>query len=284
MTHGALVLAGGGLAGIAWETGVLLGIQDAEPATAAHILGAPTVLIGTSAGSNVAAQISAGVSLEDLFERQLDETTSEIFVHVDFAEFMANLASARLEATSPDDARRRVGTLAINAKTVERDDRRGVIEDRLSGIDWTERDLRITAVDADSGVPVVFDRSSGVSLVDAVEASSAVPGIWPVVPIGTHRYVDGGVRTMANADFAAGRDPILVLMPQPERTPNGYSIDPDELAALAPSRVHVIYADAASVEAFGSNPLDPSVRAASARAGRALGRTVAVEVAALWRG
>jgi NTE family protein len=282
MTNGALVLAGGGVAGIAWETGVLLGIQDVEPAAAALIIGQPTTLIGTSAGSNVAAQISTGTPLETLFERQLDDKSGEIYVEADFVAFMANMAAIQSEASSPDDARSRIGTLAKNTETVEREVRRGVIEARLPGMVWSDRDLRIVSVDADSGVPIVFDRASGVSLVDAVEASSAVPGIWPVVPLAGHRYIDGGVRTMANADLAAGFDPVLVLVPQTGRTPNGYSIDPAELASLAPSRVHVIYADAASVAAFGINPLDPGVRRPAALAGRELGRSIAAQVAAFW--
>jgi NTE family protein len=284
MTNGALVLAGGGLAGIAWETGVLLGIQDVEPEAAARIIGAPTTLIGTSAGSNVAAQISTGTPLEQLFERQLDEKTSEIFVEADFEAFMANMAAAQSEATSPDDARSRIGTIAKNTKTFAREVRRAVIEARLSGMVWSDRDLRITSVDADTGIPVVFDRESGVSLVDAVEASSAVPGIWPVVPLAGHRYIDGGVRTMANADLAIGFDPVLVLIPQTERTPSGYAIDPAELESLAPSRVHVIYADAAAVAAFGTNPLDPGVRGPSALVGRDLGRSIASYIAGFWRG
>jgi NTE family protein len=279
---GALVLAGGGVAGIAWETGVLLGIQDIEPAVAARIIGSPTTLIGTSAGSTVAAQIAAGAALGDLFNRQLEETTTEVYVEADFTAFMANMTAARSEATSPDDARSRIGTIAKNTRTVDRAVRRGAIEARVSGMAWSDRDLRITAVDADSGVPVVFDRTSGVSLVDALEASSAVPGIWPVVPLAGRLYIDGGVRTMANADLASGFDPVLVLLPQPERTPAGYSIDPAELERLAPSRVHVVYADAAAVAAFGANPLDPSARRPSALAGRELGRSVAADVAAFW--
>ena len=284
MTNGALVLAGGGVAGVAWETGVLLGIQDIEPEAAARIIGAPTILIGTSAGSTVAAQISMGVPLEAQFERQLEEKTSEISVEADFAESIANMAAAQSEATSPDDARRRIGTLAKNAKTIDPEVRRAAIEARLSGATWTDRDLRITAVDADSGVPIVFDRASGVSVIDAVEASSAVPGIWPVVPLAGHRYIDGGMRTIANADLAAGFDPVLVLIPLPERTPIGYSIDPAELESLASSRVHVIYADTAAVAAFGTNLLDPAVRKPSALAGRELGRRIAPEVASFWRG
>jgi NTE family protein len=282
MTNGALVLAGGGLAGIAWETGVLLGIQDVEPEAAARIIGAPTTLIGTSAGSTVSAQISTGTPLEDLFERQLEEKTSEVYVEADFAAFMASMAAAQSGATSPNDARSRIGTIAKNTTTVDREVRRGAIEARLPGVAWSDRDLRITSVDADTGVPIVFDRASGVTLVDAVEASSAVPGIWPVVPLAGHRYIDGGVRTMANADLAAGFDPVLVLIPQPERTATGYSIDPAELEPLAPSRVHVIYADAAAVAAFGTNPLDPGVRKPAALAGRDLGRSIAAQVAAFW--
>lgn len=76
MTRG-LVLAGGGLAGIAWETGVLLGIADAAPDVAAAVLDSE-VLVGTSAGSAVAAQISSGVALPELFERQLAGTVAEI--------------------------------------------------------------------------------------------------------------------------------------------------------------------------------------------------------------
>jgi NTE family protein len=284
MTHGALVLAGGGLAGIAWETGVLLGIQDVEPEAAARIIGAPTTLIGTSAGSNVAAHLSAGTPLESLFERQLGETHSEVSVEVDFESFMARMAAAQREATSPDDARARVGTIAKDTTTVAREVRRGVIEARLNGIEWSDRDLRITSVDADTGVPIVFDRLSGVSLADAVEASSAVPGIWPVVPLGGRRYIDGGARTMANADLAAGFDPVLVLMPQTERTLTGYSIDPAELESLAPARVHSIHADAASVAAMGTNPLDPEVRRPAALAGRDLGQRIAAQISAFWIG
>lgn len=247
-------------------------------------MGAPTTLIGTSAGSNVAAQISAGTPLAELFERHLDERHHEVYVEVDFETFMASMAAAQSEATSADDARRRIGTIAKNTPTVEPEVRRAVIEGRLDGIVWSDRDLRITAVDADTGVPVVFDRTSGVSLVDAVEASSAVPGVWPVVRLPLGNYIDGGVRTMANADLAVGFDPVLVLMPQPEQATAGPSIDPAELAALAPARVHVVYADDAAIAAMGTNPLDPGVRKPAALAGRELGRHIAADVAAFWGG
>ena len=77
MTKRALVLAGGGVAGIAWEIGILQGIADASPATAAA-LRESDVLVGTSAGSTVAAQLISGLSLDALFERQLETSTTEL--------------------------------------------------------------------------------------------------------------------------------------------------------------------------------------------------------------
>jgi NTE family protein len=282
MAIGALVLAGGGVAGIAWEIGVLTGIEDVEPSAAEQILRRPTMLLGTSAGAAAAAQIAGGMSMADLFAAQVADETAEIFVKIDLAEFGAMMSSATGEATSRDDARRRLGQIALNADTVSPAERRAAIEGRLVVKTWGERDLRITTVDAESGEPRIFDRNSGVSLAEAVDASCAIPGIWPTVELDGHKYMDGGTRSIANADLAAGHDPVLVLVPSTEQTPIGQSIPQAELDALAPARVHVIYADATSVAAFGANPLDPANRRPAALAGRALGRAVATEIAAFW--
>jgi NTE family protein len=282
MANGALVLAGGGVAGIAWEIGVLTGIEDVEPSVAQRIVGRPTMLLGTSAGAAAAAQIAGGLSLADLFAAQVADETAEIFVEIDLAEFGAMMSSAMGEATSRDDARRRLGQIALNADTVSTAERRAAIEGRLIVKTWGERDLKITTVDAESGELRILDRTSGVSLAEAVDASCAIPGIWPAVELDGHKYMDGGMRSIANADLAAGHDPVLVLVPSTEQTPMGQSISQSELDALAPARVHVVYADATSVAAFGTNPLDPANRRPAALAGRALGRAVATEIAAFW--
>src|SRR4051794_21098302 len=61
-----LVLGGGGVTGIAWETGLLLGLQDlgVDVTTA-------DAVVGTSAGSVVGAQITTGITLSDLFDYQV---------------------------------------------------------------------------------------------------------------------------------------------------------------------------------------------------------------------
>jgi NTE family protein len=135
------------------------------------------------------------------------------------------------------------------------------------------------AVDAASGEPIVFTPDSGVALVDAVAASSAFPGIWPPVTIGEHRYMDGAIRSPTNADLAAGCDRVLVFTPSSADSPPGpVGRLEDEIKSLEPADVRVVYADAASLAAFGTNPVSPSTRIPAAQAGRTLGRTRAADL------
>ena len=78
-----------------------------------------------------------------------------------------------------------------------------MIAQRLPSHGWPDQVLRVTAIDIATGELVVFDGDSGVDLVDAVAASCAVPGAWPPVTIGDRRYMDGGVGSTINLDFAA---------------------------------------------------------------------------------
>jgi NTE family protein len=282
MSADAVVLAGGGVAGIAWELGVLRGIEETDPAGSARILDAGTTLVGTSAGAAVAAQLASGTPLSALFDSQLSEESAELNVELDLVEFGAMMAKALEGVASPEEGRRRLGAVARAASTVPAETRRAIIAARLPERSWSDRRVLLTAVDADSGELRVFDRDSGVDLVDAVAASCAVPGIWPTVEIDGHNYMDGGTRTIANSDLAAGADRVLILVPALPVSAAGPTLSQGELAALAPARVQAIYADAASIAAFGSNPLDPATRAASARAGREVGRRVAAEIADLW--
>jgi NTE family protein len=276
----ALVLGGGGVAGIAWELGILRGLADADPGLAERVLGAD-VVIGTSAGASVGAQITSGVPLDELYEAQLRPSTSEIEVDVDAAKLFAEFATAQTAASDAADAGRRIGALALAADTVTPAVRLAAIKGRLPVPVWPDRRLLLTTVDAGTGERTVFTRASGAELVDAVAASGAVPGVWPPIAIGDHRYVDGGVRTMTNADLAAGADRVLILQPLP--TPSQpWGGDEADLAALGPTAVYVISPDQAALEAFGPNPLSPATRGPAARAGRALGATHAAAVAALW--
>src|ERR1700681_4453810 len=74
MTDGgrALVLGGGGVTGIAWETGLLAGLAEAG-----IDLTSADLVVGTSAGSVVGAQILSGVSIKALYAEQLVEPRAE---------------------------------------------------------------------------------------------------------------------------------------------------------------------------------------------------------------
>jgi NTE family protein len=278
----ALVLAGGGVAGIAWELGVLRGLADLDPALADRVIAAD-VIVGTSAGSSVAAQITSGTPLDRLYEAQLGGPSAEIAVEVDLEQMLQQWAEAMRGASGPAEMRRRLGTLALATETVDEPTRLAAIRARLPRAEWPERPIVLPAVDAETGALVAFTRESGVELVAAVAASCAVPGVWPPVTINGRRFVDGGVRSGTNADLAKGADRVLVVAPALPGAPQGPGDLDAELAALGPAEALVIWADEASVAAFGNNPLSPETRGPAARAGRTVGRDRAPAVAEFWR-
>jgi len=276
----ALVLGGGGVAGIAWETGVLQGIADESPAAARALLDSD-VLVGTSAGSAVVAQISSGLSIEDLFARQVQEISAEIDpgVGVD-AIIDLFLAALSQSDTTVTQKRQRIGAVALAAETVAEPVRHYVVAQRLPTHLWPDRVLRVTAIDIANGELVVFERDSGVKLVDAVAASCAVPGAWPPVTIGDRRYMDGGIGSAINLDVADDCDTAVVLVPAGVSAPSPFGARPvAEIAAFRGTALG-IFADRKSLAAFGPNPLDPRCRIGSAEAGRAQGRREAAGVAA----
>ncbi|MCT7657284.1 patatin-like phospholipase family protein [Mycobacterium deserti] len=277
-TRRALVLAGGGLAGIAWETGVLRGIADQEPAAAKALLDAD-VLVGTSAGSTVAAQLGSGLDLEALFDRQIEPSTAEIKPSAGIEEITELFLSALTRPGTKAEKLQRIGAVALSTDTVAESVRRDVIAQRLPSHDWPDRVLRISAIDTATGELVAFDGSSGVGLIDAVAASCAVPGVWPPVTIGERRYMDGGVGSTVNLALADDCDTAVVLVPSGRTAPSPFSQGAaDEVDSFARSTFGV-FADDESLAAFGTNPLDPACRAPSAQAGRAQGRRVAAEIA-----
>jgi NTE family protein len=282
-TRRALALAGGGIAGIAWETGVLRGIADTSPA-AAQLLLDSDVLVGTSAGSAVAAQIGSGATLEALFERQVAETSAEIDSGVDVDAIAELFLDALREPYDKSQDRtlqqmRRVGAVALATKTVPEPVRRNVIAQRLPSHDWPDRALRLTAIDVVTGDLVVFDRESGVELVDAVAASCAVPGAWPPVTIAGRHYMDGGVASSINLGVAGDCDLAVVLVPSGADAPSPFGRGPAAEIELFGGAAFAVFADDNSLAAFGPNPLDPRCRITSAVAGREQGRRDAGAIA-----
>ncbi|MDJ0346868.1 patatin-like phospholipase family protein [Streptomyces sp. H10-C2] len=285
-THGgtkgtALVLGGGGVTGVGWEIGMIAGLAEAGVD-----LGAADVVIGTSAGSIVGAQLTSGrIGVEELYERQLVDPAGEA-VHRMSRVLISRYIWAAVRSRDARTYLMRMGRIAGAARrTPTEAERRAVISGRLVSHDWPDRRLLIAAVDAESGEFTAFDSAAGIGIVDAVGASCAVPGVWPPISAGGRRWIDGGVRSSANADLAAGYERVVVLAPVssgggPVPTPRA------QAAALvtAGARVVLITPDRAARAAFGPNVLDPARRAAAARAGRAQSATHAGQVRAVWCG
>lgn len=274
----ALVLGGGGVAGVAWEIGVI----DALARAGVRLRDAERI-IGTSAGAAVGAQLCTDESLESLCARQLVPASQSAELQVDFdVEAIANLVIGALdEGLEPQEMRARMGALALSTTTVDERVRRAVIESRLSEHSWSSRDLVLTAVDASSGAFVTFDRHSGVDLIDAVAASCAVPGVWPPVTIGASRYIDGGVRSVVNLDLASDCRIVVVIAPSVMGFGGSVHDQAEELRAGGVT-VELIAADDASLAAFGPNVLDPATREPSLLEGRRQGAEAAERLRAVW--
>lgn len=273
-----LVLGGGGVTGIAWETGLLTGLLEAG----VDLTGADLV-VGTSAGSVVSAQITTGIPLADLYARQLLPPQPGPVSSID-ARVMLAFAWAMIRARGDlEEFGRRLGQWSVrraaSGHTPSLAERYDAIRARLPVLDWPSGDrLVITAVDAETGRLRRFSGSDDVSLLDAVTASCAVPGVYPPVPIGGRSYVDGGARSGSNADLAADCSRVVAV------TPIDRAVGPMRTARRQLGSVPcvVVSPDPAAKAAIGKNVLDPAARVASARAGHAQAAAVAAEIAALW--
>lgn len=284
----ALVLGAGGITGAAWELGVVVGLRD----KGVEVTDADLVE-GTSAGSIIGAEITSGGDLEELYDLQLRSVagTLEAMPPPDLSDSLRAIA-AGFDAPDKRTARARIGAAAMSAHTMSEPERLEMVAARLHAHEWPERALVMNAVDAETGEWVTFDSQSGVPLPLAVAASCAVPGIYPPTTIRGHRYIDGGMSSATNADFARRFDRVLILLAMPAAlSAAGGPMDPilrvafeDELATLEQAGAHVLVVerDEASAAAFGDNPLDASRRAPSAGAGRAQGHAWAERVKLLW--
>lgn len=277
-----VVCGGGGPWGTAWMTGLSLGLAEAG----VDIRAAGT-FIGTSAGAVVGSQLTSGLSLEALYARQTDPALQPPLLAPPPGRLEAMTALLRL----PEGEKlRAVCDLAKATQSLDRATRAGEVAKRLglASYDWPAQRLLITAIDTETLELVVFSNNSGVSLLDAVSASTAVPGVWPVTEIGGRTYVDGGVwKTAENAHLAAGAARVLILAPMGALGgavlggTTGLGADVAALQAQG-SQVVVIAADAAAQRTMAPSPLAPETRKPAAKAGRAQAKLAAAQVKQLF--
>jgi NTE family protein len=294
----ALVLSGGGPVGIAWEAGLLAGLEDEGVD-----LGAAEYILGTSAGSFVGSQLAMGRKAGDLAASILAEA-DRISPAVAAGSrpngarpaamgvLMELMQAARSGERDPKEARREIGKFALSAETMDEDAFIRSFGKQLSGSQadsWPERRFACTAVDAETGDFVVWGNDSQVGLARAVASSCSVPGVYPPITIKGRRYIDGGMRSGSNADLASGHERVVVVglrtaAADPQMAAQMRAPLERELQKLRDggAKTELILPDDASVAAFGVNLMDGRKRPAAAKAGIDQGRHLAASLRAFW--
>jgi NTE family protein len=299
----ALVLGGGGAAGNAWEIGVIAGLADAG----IDMTEAADLVVGTSAGATTAAQVRSGIPAAELLASVLSAPARPVGQNPERAPSLPmvtvfeRMRAIGAEAASAADLRRAMGAFGLESDSIlgpGAAQRRAVVAARLPHTDWPDRPMIVVAVDAHTGELAAFDRDSGVDLVDAVTASTALPGLVPTQGINGTHYIDGGVRSADNADLASGYANVVVLSPLGGRSqarPERGAVSAGQFEGLRRfpgtdlasqveglrkqgSRVEVITPDADSRAAMGANLMDLANRIPAARAGFAQGKQEAARV------
>jgi NTE family protein len=272
----AVILGGGGVTGIAWETGVLKGLQDAGVD-----LAAADAIIGTSAGSFAGAYLAAGL-VNQFFDAQFDDDVVEIAATMSPESIEAFRKAIADGGGDPRVTGRALGRMALAATTVSSEARAAVVASRLSSMDWPNAPLQMTAIDAETGDLHLFDKASGISLATAAAASGAVPGLWPAVEAQGRKWIDGGSCSPTNASLGAGYSRVVVIAPAAEGFPGGGVRD--EVADLEARGIHVILIvpDERTRGAIGDNVFDPARRGPAAEAGRLQGQAAAADVKSVW--
>jgi NTE family protein len=294
----ALVLGGGGSAGQAWTIGVIAGLAEAG----IDMTEAADLVIGTSSGATAAAQVRSGIPPAELLASILSDPVPPVGQNrpappgPPMGAVFERMRAIGAAAISAADLQRAMGAFGLESDAAlgpaAAEQRRAMVAARLPRSEWPDRPMIVAALNAHTGELAAFDRDSGVDLVDAVTAGTALPGVVPTHNINGTRYINGGVRSAENADLARGYANVVVLSPFGGRTgppPAGQfeglrrfpGADLEsEVEALRKegSRVEVITPDADSRAAMGTNQMDLATRIPAARAGFAQGKLEAARL------
>lgn len=258
----AVVLGGGGVTGIAWEIGIITALlQEGIDLSDAN------VIIGTSAGSFVGTALASGYDMNKLYDSHFIPNESEVNVSVS-SEVMKLWTEAFIYGK---DDKKKIGKMFGDIakkypSKISKEERLAVVESRLTTTIWPSK-LKVTAVDAETGDLHVFDKDSGTSLINAVNASGAVPGLWPLVTFNDRDWIDGGMVSSTNAFLANSYDKVVILSPMPQKYGLVPSVKDDAEEMKKSATVSLIIPDNDSILAIGKNPYDPAFAASSANAG-----------------
>lgn len=242
------------------------------------------LMVGTSVGSTAAVELTTGDPhrmLDHILADEPRERNSPPAAHA-FVQMLAQAIGRHFEAPA---ILAEIGALALQSAGASTDKMREIVLGSLRVREWPEQRLLIPAVDASTGELTVFTRDSDVSLVDAMCASCALPGVWTPFALGGRHYIDGSTRSSTNADQAAGNDRVLVVAPvNGIRGIPGASFEESLEPVRARGEAFLIKPDQASKQAMGRDVFDMSRRVPAVRAGLVQGESVVTAVKDFWLG
>jgi predicted acylesterase/phospholipase RssA len=235
-----LALAGGGPEGAIYEIGVLRALDDALDGLDFN---AVPVTVGVSSGAFVGASLANGITTAQLVRSVVGEEPGEhpfrpeLFLSPAFGEYLRR--GARVPALVADavrdallDPARPTGLVSALVSRLARAVPVGVFDNRplrdflaatfaapgrTDRFTELENELYVVATDLDSSAAVVFGEPGRdrVPISLAVQASTALPGLYPPVEIGGRHYVDGVLNKTVHASVAFDRGAGLVLCVNP---------------------------------------------------------------------
>jgi NTE family protein len=282
-----LVLGGGGIIGVAWESGLATGLHQAGVD-----LRAVDAIVGTSAGAIVGAQLASGRLPGDVRRTSTAGGDAVPIAAIDPTKLDPQLLGQIFKLWGSMELTTSEQTAAIGklAQQVGFDNEAAWISEITRAIrvsEWPAKPLLITAVDAISGQRRVFDRSCGAPLPRVIAASAAVPGLCSPLEIDGRLYIDGQVHSSTHADVVAAWKPAQVLIVMPTNGPTAAGLGrhaermlQTELAILhaAGCTVLVKTPTKADTARFGNNLMDPSRASDAYECGLEAGRAWASEI------
>lgn len=233
-----LALAGGGPLGITYEIGTLLALDEALQGVAFDKL---QVYVGVSAGALIASALANGFTPAKLCHVFVLNRSRAFPINLErflrpswqlYAEGLTAwpdlLLKAAREALSNPGAISLAGAFSqlLGAAPVGFWDNARIDHSlaqlyrsrgRTNDFRRLKRQLFIVAMNLDTGEVVRFGAAGAdhVPISKAVQASTAVPGLFPPVAIDGRYYVDGGVKKTVHASTAleAGADLLICINP-----------------------------------------------------------------------
>lgn len=233
-----LAIAGGGPLGAIYELGALQAIDEAIDGIHMHNL---DVYVGVSSGSFITASLANQVTpaqmgriftnspraefvfqpdlfLRPAFKEYLSRARRLPSVVVDMLNEVIRHPSRLTQLESLEGIARLIPTGIFDNRAIERFLFKVLTRDgRTNDFRKLQTCLRIVAVELDSGHAVRFGEpgTEDVPISSAVQASAALPGLYPPVEINGRYYVDGALRRTLHASVAFGEGADLVIAINP---------------------------------------------------------------------